>query len=72
MHRIVLASADLALSRGEVTEALSLLKDIGEDHPYYIQAKEKMAHVYLKMRYVCVCVCVRGFGRRYIQLHALQ
>jgi len=51
VFRIVIASADLALARGEVSEALDLLKDIRDDHPYYIQAKEKMANIYLKMRY---------------------
>ena len=50
MFRIVIASADFALVRGNVEEALALLKDVKVDNPYYIQAVEKMAWIYLKKR----------------------
>ena len=45
--RISIADADLALERGDAEQALSLLKTVTEDKPYYIQAKEKMAGIYL-------------------------
>ena len=46
-HRISIANADLAIERGDSDHALSLLKTITEDKPYYIQAKEKMAAIFL-------------------------
>ena len=49
--KICIANADLALSRGDDNQALTLLKSITEDKPYYIQAKEKMAQLYFTHRY---------------------
>eukprot|EP00043_Microstomoeca_roanoka_P026514 m.11852 g.11852 ORF g.11852 m.11852 type:complete len:1331 (-) comp6680_c0_seq1:160-4152(-) len=48
--RIIMAQADLAVRRGEVEEALDLLRGVGKDEPYYVQAKEKMALIYLHHR----------------------
>ena len=48
--KICIANADLALSRGDSEHALSLLKSITEDKPYFIQAKEKMAQLYFSHR----------------------
>ncbi len=52
LHRITLANADFALAREDVDEALSLLRNIGEENRYYIQAKEKMADIYLNRKLV--------------------
>ena len=46
-HRISIANADLAVERGDTDQALTLLKTVTEDKPYFIQAKEKMAAIYL-------------------------
>ncbi|XP_041858520.1 tetratricopeptide repeat protein 21B isoform X2 [Melanotaenia boesemani] len=48
--RVTIANADLALLRGDMELALSMLRNITPDQPYYIQAKEKMADIYLKHR----------------------
>lgn len=48
--RISIANADLALARGDSDQALTLLKSITDDKPYYIQAVEKMAGIYFKER----------------------
>ncbi|KAH6929544.1 hypothetical protein HPB50_002626 [Hyalomma asiaticum] len=48
--RVSIASCELALSRGDVEEALSLLRNIGPDQPYFQQAREKMADIYLNYR----------------------
>lgn len=45
--RITIANADLALLRGDVELALKMLRNITPEQPYYIQAKEKMANIYL-------------------------
>ena len=39
-----------SLYRGEVDSALDILRTIGPEQTYYIQAKEKMAEIYLKHR----------------------
>ena len=49
--RITLANADFALARGKSEEALAMLRDVDEDNRYYIQAKEKMASIYLNIRF---------------------
>lgn len=49
--RITIANADFALTRGDAEEALSLLRNVDEENPYYIQAKEKMSEIYLTKRY---------------------
>lgn len=51
LHRITIANADFALAQGSIEDALSLLKKVDEDNPYYIQSKEKMAEIYLTKRY---------------------
>ncbi|XP_050699357.1 tetratricopeptide repeat protein 21B-like [Eriocheir sinensis] len=45
--RLNIASADLALMRGDVDQALSLLRAIGPEQQYYLQARDKMASIYL-------------------------
>uniref|UniRef100_A0A8C2CNF2 Tetratricopeptide repeat domain 21B n=1 Tax=Cyprinus carpio TaxID=7962 RepID=A0A8C2CNF2_CYPCA len=48
--RVTIANADLALMRGDTELALSMLRNITPEQPYYIQAKEKMAEIYLNHR----------------------
>ncbi|CAH2281962.1 tetratricopeptide repeat 21A [Pelobates cultripes] len=48
--RIVIANADLALSKGGADIALNMLREITPDQPYYIQVKQKMAELYLDTR----------------------
>ncbi|XP_077159811.1 tetratricopeptide repeat protein 21A isoform X2 [Paroedura picta] len=48
--RIIVANADLALSKGEVDLALMMLRNITPSQPYYIEVKEKMAQIYLQIR----------------------
>ncbi|XP_058478817.1 tetratricopeptide repeat protein 21B [Solea solea] len=48
--RVTIANADLALLRGDTALALSMLRNITPEQPYYIQAKEKMADIYLNHR----------------------
>lgn len=45
--RLNIASADLALMRGDVEHALAMLRSIGPDQPYYLEARDKMANIYL-------------------------
>lgn len=44
--RISVANANLLLSIGDIDQALSVLKGIGPEQPYYLQAREKMAGIY--------------------------
>ncbi|XP_039379982.1 tetratricopeptide repeat protein 21A isoform X5 [Mauremys reevesii] len=48
--RITVANVDLALSKGEVEIALSMLRNITPSQPYYTEVKEKMAQIYLQIR----------------------
>nr|XP_056713559.1 tetratricopeptide repeat protein 21A [Euleptes europaea] len=48
--RITVANADLALSKGEVDLALTMLRNITPNQPFYIEVKEKMAQIYLHIR----------------------
>lgn len=48
--RVTVANADLALLRGDTELALSMLRNITPDQPYYVQAKEKMGQIFLKHR----------------------
>ena len=48
--RFTVATADLALQRGETDTALNILRTIGSEQPYFIQAKEKMAQIFLHHR----------------------
>ncbi|XP_068223465.1 tetratricopeptide repeat protein 21B-like [Palaemon carinicauda] len=45
--RLNIASADLALQRGDVEHALSMLRNIGPGQQYYLEARDKMASIYL-------------------------
>ncbi|KAJ3090291.1 Tetratricopeptide repeat protein 21B [Quaeritorhiza haematococci] len=46
--RITIANANLALERGEIDTALQVLSSITSDQPFFIEAKSKMADIYLK------------------------
>ncbi|XP_048165484.1 tetratricopeptide repeat protein 21B isoform X3 [Corvus hawaiiensis] len=48
--RVVIANADLAIAQGDVEHALTMLRNITPEQPYFIQAKEKMADIYLQYR----------------------
>jgi tetratricopeptide repeat protein 21B len=48
--RVSVANVDLLLSRGDVDNALVLLKKIDPAQPYYVEAREKMAQIYLNHR----------------------
>nr|XP_048279598.1 tetratricopeptide repeat protein 21A [Myodes glareolus] len=48
--RITVANVDLALSKGNVDSALSMLRGITPKQPCYTEAKEKMASIYLHNR----------------------
>lgn len=46
----MIANADLAIAQGDVEQALTMLRNITPEQPYFVQAKEKMADVYLQYR----------------------
>ncbi|XP_004703829.1 tetratricopeptide repeat protein 21B isoform X1 [Echinops telfairi] len=48
--RVTMANADLALAQGDIERALSMLRNVTTQQPYFIEAKEKMADIYLKYR----------------------
>ncbi|XP_077175955.1 tetratricopeptide repeat protein 21B [Paroedura picta] len=48
--RVTIANADLALLQGDVEEALTMLRNITAEQPYFVQAKDKMAKIYLEYR----------------------
>ena len=48
--RITIANADLAVGRGDVEGALTQLRTITPEQPYFVQAREKMAQIYLHHR----------------------
>ncbi|XP_032880066.1 tetratricopeptide repeat protein 21B isoform X1 [Amblyraja radiata] len=48
--RVTIANADLAVVRGDIELALSMLRNVTPEQPYFIQAKEKMAAIYLDQR----------------------
>ncbi|XP_003794524.1 tetratricopeptide repeat protein 21A isoform X1 [Otolemur garnettii] len=48
--RITIANVDLALSKGNVDMALSMLRNITPKQPCYMEAQEKMASIYLQTR----------------------
>ncbi|XP_075036827.1 tetratricopeptide repeat protein 21B isoform X1 [Mixophyes fleayi] len=48
--RLMIANAELALTHGDVEQALSMLRNISPEQPYFIHAKEKMADIYLQHR----------------------
>ncbi|XP_077347338.1 tetratricopeptide repeat protein 21A [Lithobates pipiens] len=48
--RIIIANADMSLSKGDIESALIMLGDVTPNQPYYIEVKQKMAEIYLKNR----------------------
>ena len=48
--RITISNADLALARNDIEGALAMLRGIQPDQPYFVQAREKMANIYLNHR----------------------
>ncbi|XP_063781238.1 tetratricopeptide repeat protein 21A [Pseudophryne corroboree] len=48
--RIIVANADMSLSKGDTEMALSMLRDVTPNQPYYIEVKKKMADIYLRYR----------------------
>ncbi|XP_072118143.1 tetratricopeptide repeat protein 21B [Mobula birostris] len=48
--RVTIANADLAVVRGDIELALNMLRNVTPEQPYFIQAKEKMANIYLNQR----------------------
>nr|XP_014349099.1 PREDICTED: tetratricopeptide repeat protein 21A [Latimeria chalumnae] len=48
--RITIANVDLALYKEDVDTALSMLRNIQPNNPYYAEARQKMAHIYLHKR----------------------
>ena len=48
--RITIANADLALAREDIEGALAMLRNITPEQPYFVQAREKMADIYLNYR----------------------
>ncbi|XP_050099284.1 tetratricopeptide repeat protein 21B-like [Anopheles aquasalis] len=48
--RLTIAMADLYLQQGNHARAIELLKNIPLNVPYYVQAKTKMAYIYLNHR----------------------
>lgn len=48
--RLVIANAELALQQGNISLVIELLKNIEPGQPYYLQAKTKLANVYLHQK----------------------
>uniref|UniRef100_A0A8C5SQZ9 Tetratricopeptide repeat domain 21B n=1 Tax=Laticauda laticaudata TaxID=8630 RepID=A0A8C5SQZ9_LATLA len=48
--RVMITNADLALMQGDVEAALTMFRNITPEQTYFVQAKEKMAAIYLKYR----------------------
>ncbi|XP_012939708.1 tetratricopeptide repeat protein 21B isoform X2 [Aplysia californica] len=48
--RILIANAELSLARGDIEMALGMLRNITADQPYFVEAREKMADIYLNHR----------------------
>lgn len=48
--RVVIANAELAIAQGNVEQALTMLRNITPEQPYFVHAKEKMADIYLQHR----------------------
>jgi len=46
-QHLILQNAQLSLDRGDVERALSMLKEIPDDQPVYLEARQKMADIYL-------------------------
>ncbi|CAE1275558.1 TTC21B [Acanthosepion pharaonis] len=48
--RITIANVDLALARGDIELALGTLRNVSPEQQYFVQAREKMADIYLNYR----------------------
>lgn len=48
--RITICNADLAVQRGDIESALTILRSVGVDHSYFVEARKTMAEIYLKYR----------------------
>ena len=48
--RISISNSDLAINRGDIEGALAMLRNITPEQPYFVQAREKMAEIYLHHR----------------------
>ncbi len=48
--RILLTNVDLSIKRGDINQAIENLIQIKSDQAYYVQAREKLAEIYLKHR----------------------
>ncbi|KAG1679081.1 Tetratricopeptide repeat protein 21B [Nymphon striatum] len=48
--RVIIANSELAIARGDIELALSMLRNISPEETFYIQAREKMAYIYLNHR----------------------
>ena len=48
--RVLLTNVDLAIKRGDINQAIETLIQIKSDQVYYVQAREKLAEIYLKHR----------------------
>ena len=48
--RILIANADLSLARGDMEMALGMLRNITPKQPYFVEARQKMADIYLNHR----------------------
>ncbi|KAL7991671.1 hypothetical protein Chor_015927 [Crotalus horridus] len=48
--RVMITNADLVLMQGDVEAALTMFRNITPEQTYFVQAKEKMAEIYLKYR----------------------
>ena len=48
--RILMASADMAIERGDIDGAVKILSNISSGQQFYLQGKEKLALIYLNLR----------------------
>lgn len=48
--RIIIANSNLLLQQGDIAKSIELLKNIEPGQPYYLQAKTKLANVYLHQK----------------------
>jgi len=48
--RVQIANSELSVKRGDIESALSTLRTIKPNQPYYVQAKQKMAAIFLQYR----------------------
>uniref|UniRef100_A0A8C3VMN8 Tetratricopeptide repeat protein 21B n=1 Tax=Catagonus wagneri TaxID=51154 RepID=A0A8C3VMN8_9CETA len=70
--RVTIANSDLALAQGDVERALSMLRNVTAEQPYFIEAKEKMADIYLKYRKekMLYITCYREIAERMPSPHS--